>query len=88
VKILRGPLERWEAQTPPNAVTVGVFDGVHIGHRVILDRLVANSHPSTVLTFDPPPAEVLSPGTDPRLITTIDERIALFSDLGGAIKGK
>ena len=82
MKILRGPLERWEVQTPPNAVTVGVFDGVHIGHRVILDRLVANSHPSTVLTFDPHPAEVLSPGANPRLITNIDERIDLLAGLG------
>lgn len=76
--VLRGPFEDWESQSPPNAVTVGVFDGVHVGHRVILDRLQSRPHPSIVVTFDPHPAEVLSPGTNPRLITTIDERIALL----------
>jgi riboflavin kinase / FMN adenylyltransferase len=82
VKVLQGPLERWESLTPPNAVTVGVFDGVHLGHRVILDLLKSSPHPSTVLTFDPHPAEVLSPGTNPRLITNIEERIALLDAAG------
>jgi riboflavin kinase/FMN adenylyltransferase len=64
------------------ALTVGVFDGVHIGHRVILDRLGSSPFSATVLTFDPHPAEVLSPGTDPRLITTVEERIALLGAEG------
>lgn len=81
MKILDGPLAAWEAQEPPNAVTIGVFDGVHVGHRVILGRLGAGPYPTTVLTFDPHPAEVLSPGTDPRLITTIDERIVLLASV-------
>jgi riboflavin kinase/FMN adenylyltransferase len=63
-------------------VTVGVFDGVHHGHRLILGRLVAAPFPSTVLTFDPHPAEVLSPGTHPRLITTVEERIELMQGVG------
>lgn len=82
MKVLDGPLARWETQEPPHAVTVGVFDGVHVGHRVILDRLGASPHPTTVLTFDPHPAEVLSPGTHPRLITTIEERIGLLEEAG------
>ncbi|HSK05926.1 MAG TPA: bifunctional riboflavin kinase/FAD synthetase [Acidimicrobiia bacterium] len=78
----QGPLDQWEALGPPRAVTVGVFDGVHHGHRMILGRLVAAPFPSTVLTFDPHPAEVLSPGTNPRLITTVEERIELMQGLG------
>jgi riboflavin kinase/FMN adenylyltransferase len=75
-------LAQWEALDPPRAVTVGVFDGVHHGHRMILGRLVAAPFPSTVLTFDPHPAEVLSPGTNPRLITTVEERIELMQGVG------
>lgn len=82
MKVLQGPLAQWEALDPPRAVTVGVFDGVHHGHRVILGRLVAAPFPSTVLTFDPHPAEVLSPGTNPRLITTVEERIELMQGVG------
>jgi riboflavin kinase/FMN adenylyltransferase len=82
VRVLRGPYEGWEALAAPCAVTIGVFDGVHLGHRAILERLKAASLPTVVLTFEPHPAEVLSPGTNPRLITTIDERIALFESSG------
>lgn len=82
MKVLRGPYEDWEALASPNAVTVGVFDGVHLGHRIILEHLKAPSLPTVVLTFEPHPAEVLAPGTNPRLITTIDERIALLEAAG------
>ena len=82
MKVLQGPLAKWEALDPPRAVTVGVFDGVHHGHRMILGRLVAAPFPATVLTFDPHPAEVLSPGTNPRLITTVEERIELMRGVG------
>jgi riboflavin kinase/FMN adenylyltransferase len=82
VRVLRGPYQGWEALTGPTAVTVGVFDGVHLGHRFVLGRLKAASLPSVVLTFEPHPAEVLAPGTNPRLITTVEERIALFEAEG------
>ena len=49
---------------------------------MILGRLVAAPFPSTVLTFDPHPAEVLSPGTNPRLVTTVEERIELMRGVG------
>jgi riboflavin kinase/FMN adenylyltransferase len=87
VKILRGPIADWAGEPGPCAVTVGVFDGVHIGHRVILDRLKMSPYPATVLTFDPHPAEVLSPGAHPRLLTTIDERIDLFDQAGVSTVG-
>jgi riboflavin kinase/FMN adenylyltransferase len=82
VRVLRGPYEEWEALTGPNSVTVGVFDGVHKGHRAILKRVEGRSLPSVVLTFEPHPAEVLAPGTNPRLITTIEERISLLEGAG------
>lgn len=76
-----GPWESWERVPGPASMTIGVLDGVHLGHRELLRRL----DPSllrTVLTFDPHPMEVLRPGTAPRLITTIEERIALLEDAG------
>ena len=82
MRVLSGPLATWEPQTSPTAVTVGVFDGVHLGHRTLIDRLHSTGYPPTVLTFDPHPAEVLSPGIHPRLITTIDERLDLFAGAG------
>lgn len=62
-------------------MTIGVLDGVHMGHRALLSRLDPTMVP-TVLTFEPHPVEVLRPGTPPRLITTIDERIELLDGVG------
>jgi riboflavin kinase/FMN adenylyltransferase len=82
MRVLRGSYDTWEALAAPTAVSVGVFDGVHLGHRSILERLKARDLPTAVLTFEPHPAEVLAPGTNPRLIATIDERIDLFEAVG------
>lgn len=87
MRVLRGPWATWEPQSSPTAVTVGVFDGVHLGHRTLIDRLQATGYVPTVLTFDPHPAEVLSPGTHPRLITNIDERLELLEGAGVELGG-
>ncbi|MEX1134438.1 MAG: bifunctional riboflavin kinase/FAD synthetase [Acidimicrobiia bacterium] len=87
MRVLTGPWTTWEPQPSPTAVTVGVFDGVHLGHRTLIDRLEATGYVPTVLTFDPHPAEVLSPGFHPRLITTIEERLDLFAGAGVELVG-
>lgn len=79
--VLTGPWEGWASPAAPTSVTIGVLDGVHRGHRALIDRLDP-SQLRTVLTFDPHPVEVLRPGTPPRLITTIDERVALLAECG------
>ncbi len=65
--------------------TIGVFDGVHRGHRAIVEKLVreahANSAPAVVVTFHPHPASVLT-GKDIHCLTTPDERAELFGSLG------
>ncbi len=66
-------------------LTVGVFDGVHRGHREIIQKLVKDAHakdsPAVVLTFEPHPATVLT-GKQIRCLTTPQERVDLLSSLG------
>jgi riboflavin kinase / FMN adenylyltransferase len=71
---------------PSSAVALGVFDGVHLGHRAILGAAVADARASGVLavacTFEPHPMEVLQPERAPLPITTLDERLALIAECG------
>tara|TARA_R110002072_G_scaffold235697_1_gene393297 strand:+ start:10990 stop:11925 length:936 start_codon:yes stop_codon:yes gene_type:complete len=64
-------------------ITIGTFDGVHIGHREILKKLTAEATKdhleSIILTFFPHPRMVLQKESDIKLINTIEERIAIFS---------
>ena len=68
------------------AVTVGFFDGVHRGHQAIFRRTVEAARErgasSAVITFDRHPREVLTPGEEPRLLTTLERKAALIEDLG------
>ena len=70
---------------PASVLTVGIFDGVHLGHRMIISDLVERAKDtgglSTLITFDPHPREVLLQQTLPKL-TTIEERAAILSSLG------
>ena len=67
-------------------LTIGVFDGVHRGHQVILDHIVYGAHAmnarAAVITFDPHPAVVLGGKTDFKYLTTPDERLALLEAFG------
>ena len=81
MRVLRGPWLDWPRVEGRSAVTIGVLDGVHMGHRALLSRLDPTMAP-TVLTFEPHPVEVLRPGTPPRLITTIEERVELLEAAG------
>lgn len=70
----------------PVVVTVGTFDGVHLGHRRIIEDLLAaaarTDAASVVLTFDPHPRTVLRPKhNDLKLLTTIDERADILNGL-------
>ena len=68
-----------EVERKPRAVAIGAFDGVHRGHRAVLDALVATGLAPTVITFDPHPRIAL--GNRVALLTTLEWRLEL---LGGA----
>ncbi len=81
MRVLDGSWQDWPTSDRPTSTTIGVLDGVHRGHRAVLERLDP-AKARTVLTFDPHPIEVLRPGSPPRLITTIEERIGLLDGVG------
>ncbi len=66
-------------------LTIGVFDGVHRGHRKIIRKLTTEAHadhaPAVLLTFDPHPASVLT-GQEIKCLTTPEERADLLGSLG------
>jgi len=72
--------------TIASVVTIGTFDGVHIGHRKILQRLLEcaerNELESVILTFFPHPRTVLQQDSDIKLINTIEERIQILEKTG------
>ena len=67
-------------------VTVGTFDGVHLGHIDVLERLAARGRKtgsaSLLVTFDPHPLELLNPEKAPMLLTTRDEKLAAIATTG------
>lgn len=72
--------------TNQTVITIGTFDGVHLGHRKILERLINNAKntglKSTVLTFFPHPRMVLQKDTDIKLLNTIEEKTQIMEGLG------
>ena len=72
---------------PNSVITVGTFDGVHAGHRAIMDTVVQKANKrnarSIIVTFDPHPRDIISPGNAGiKLLTTLQERAEILNELG------
>lgn len=87
MRVLRGEPGEWAIEARPRAMTIGVYDGVHLGHRHVLEvlRELAGERSLAevgVVTFDPHPLRVVAPERAPLMLTTVEQRLELLADLG------
>lgn len=72
--------------TTPTVLTIGNFDGLHLGHRAMLERLCAKAQalglPASVMTFEPHPRELFAPDQAPARLTSMREKLALLESCG------
>jgi riboflavin kinase / FMN adenylyltransferase len=85
MEILRS-LEEAARQRGPSVVTIGSFDGIHLAHRELLQRIrriaQQKNAASVAITFEPHPAEILRPEKAPKLLTPLPVKIELFESSG------
>jgi riboflavin kinase / FMN adenylyltransferase len=85
VQIVQGTSEYPRTGLGP-VLTIGNFDGVHLGHQTLLNRVIETArelkHPSAVLTFDPAPRDILRPDNDIPRIQSLEDKIQTLGALG------
>jgi riboflavin kinase / FMN adenylyltransferase len=79
-------VEALAAPLPGSVVTIGAFDGVHLGHRALIGRAVERAQalglPAIGYTFHPHPTKILAPAHAPPTLISVEERARLMSSLG------
>ena len=69
-----------------SAITIGVFDGVHLGHKYLIDELMKNANNDKlspgIVTFDPHPIEILKPDIDFKYLQSLESRINRLKQTG------
>jgi riboflavin kinase/FMN adenylyltransferase len=78
MKVARTPAE---LERKPRAVAIGTFDGVHLGHRRVIDTALAAGGTGTVVTFHPHPRGVVR-GNQVELLSTLERRLELLAEAG------
>lgn len=85
MRLIRG-LHNLRAQDLGCVATIGNFDGVHLGHRAVFQRLLATGKrlglPATVITFEPQPMEFFAPNTAPARLTRLREKLCAMHEFG------
>src|SRR5512143_2724150 len=85
MKIVRG-LESITRSFPNTVLTIGNYDGVHLGHQKILNKVVRKADElngtSMLMTFEPHPIKVLAPEKNIKLLTTSEEKARLIEAMG------
>jgi riboflavin kinase/FMN adenylyltransferase len=89
MKVLRGDHRKWDVGVDATAVTIGVYDGVHLGHVAVLQQLrrPADGLPIAVVTFERHPATLLAPDRVPPLLTSTEQKLAALDATGVDIVG-
>lgn len=82
MRVLSGDYRSWQPLSEPSAVTIGVYDGVHLGHQSVLSKLSETGLPVVVATFREHPLRTIAPGSAPPLLTTTGQRLELFERFG------
>ncbi len=82
MRVLEGDYRTWQPLPGPTAVTIGVYDGVHLGHQHVLRSLRASGLPVVVATFREHPVRVIAPAAAPPLLTTVEQRLELLESYG------
>lgn len=82
MKTLDGDYRGWQPLDRPTAVTIGVYDGVHLGHQQVLRSLALAGLPVVVVTFREHPLQTIAPSAAPKMLTNVRQRLEVLEHFG------